>query len=357
MGRILEAEVGRTLTAGPSIPTGNIVNTLKSGSPNAEQETEVHLRAPTLGVDLTVPPFSMDFHASAALVSGIQMHSAGEATAWPNQGMVEPTFGVTTASADITRPTTAGSSFSKMLKGTPPPRFGGKSDPTVWLTQLELHFRLGNVFLDDHKIVFAMSLLDGVAAIWATGDPLVKSRLINGGWDQFSRELSGMFSVGDRITAAKDELRYLPFKPHTDFLQFLEQFRSLLIKIPRLKESQKIDYFEYCLLSDLLAFVRVHKVPGMTFDTLRTLLINQANLLKQTKFQGGSLPSLYKQTNSTAVNRVQHSQGLNLDKRPCDHCGGQSHSTRRCWKLHGHPRRGTRGGRGKCKPKEDAFSS
>lgn len=108
-----------------------------------------------------------------------------------------------------------------------PVRYSGKSDPGIWLTQVETYFKLICLQESDKQVLLAMSLLGKNAAAWASFDNRIAQKLMEGTWENSAKQLEGQFTLGNSVTQAKDSLRSLKFIPHSDLKRYLQQMRAL----------------------------------------------------------------------------------------------------------------------------------
>lgn len=341
------------------VPTVGIVNPTFDAQAEDQEPVGIQLPTSSAQVEQIIPPVVPATVGLRANHMNSRLGSPMSSLQFLNAAAAAPPMMQIPVSADLNF-----GAVPKALKLPTPAKFNGNQDPLTWIKSLELYFQLVGLHSAKQQILFAMTLIEGGPALWATSDHAQQNRLVDLTWHQFCHELIGQFSVGDREIGARDQLRTLRFTPHSDFNSFIQQLRGCFMKIAGITDSQKIEYLENSLPPDMLTFIRSHRVPGIGFDTLVTMLIHQANILKSTQYQGGTLPSLCmarnnppKEVNAVAASssKQQNFQDM-LNARPCAYCNGTSHCARFCFKLVGKDNHSKKKTPGKGGGKKDAVS-
>jgi hypothetical protein len=138
------------------------------------------------------------------------------------------------------------------VKPQPPGLFTGSQRDCenfrAWVFQLAEYFALMGIFQDEQKIQYTGTLLRNGAATWFRTVRQAPNPITV--WDEFVRNLEANFVPSNAAKVARNKLASL--KQSGSAREYIREFRTLVLDIPNMNESEKLDKFT----RDLKPFLR-----------------------------------------------------------------------------------------------------
>lgn len=136
--------------------------------------------------------------------------------------------------------------FIRLKVPKPKPYDGKTSIGAVenFLFDCEQYFKATLISEDSQKILFATSMLEGIAKIWwrfLLGQAEQNHEAAISTWSEFSRNLQERFQIVNSIQNARDKLANL--KQIGSVRGYIAQFQNLVMQIPDINEGEQLDKF------------------------------------------------------------------------------------------------------------------
>ena len=179
------------------------------------------------------------------------------------------------------------------LKPQKPELFSGRRDAiavNTWLYQVEMYLNLlqvsnPQIILDEGtRVSFASTLMKGTAAQWWY--MLVQSGQAPVNWNAFLEKVRIEFIPRDSVDRARDKLRALRQK--STVLAYLNEFRNVVMIIPRISEDEKLDKFVSGLKPDVHFEVRKSRPADFESAAQVALTIDSAISSSKLYYQGNN---------------------------------------------------------------------